>query len=84
MDLEKLKNENEYLKKENESNREVMQIRMNRIFQLVDELEEANARCSKLQDMIDEATEVVDGALRLDEMDETYSKLNEIKDILEG
>ena len=84
MDLEKLKNENEYLKKENESNREVMQIRMNRIFQLVDELEEANARCSKLQDMIDEATEVVDGALRLDEMDEMYSKLNEIKDILEG
>lgn len=84
MDIEKLKIENEHLKEELKRNSETLQIRMNRIFQLVDELEESNTKCGKLQGIIDEATASIDETLSLDEVDEIYSKLNEIKDILEG
>lgn len=83
MDLENLKNENEYLKKELEHRSELEKIRMERIFQLVDELGEANERCSKLQDIIAEATDLVDDALSTDD-GEMYGKLREIRDTLEG
>ena len=83
MDIEKLKAENEYLKKELEQSAGMLQIRMNRIFQLCDELEEANTKCSKLRGIIDEATDLVDDALRTDD-GEMHGRLREIKDTLEG
>ena len=79
-----MKAENEHLKNELERSSELVQIRMNRIFQLCDELEEANTRCSKLQDMIYEATDLIDDALRTDDVYGMYDKLNEIKNVLEG
>lgn len=84
MDIEKLKIENEHLKEELKRNSEMLQIRMSRIFQLVDELEESNTKCGKLQGIIDEATAAIDEALSLDEADEIYSKLCEIKETLEA
>lgn len=83
MDIEKLKAENEYLKKELEQSAEMLQIRMNRIFQLCDELEEANTKSHKLQGIMDEATDLVDDALRTDD-GEMYGRLREIKNTLEG
>lgn len=84
MDLEKLKAENQHLKKTLEQSTGMLQIRMNRIFQLVDELEGANTRCGSLQDVIDEASTLIKEALNLDSVDEIFGKLREIKDILEG
>ena len=50
---------------------------------IYNELEEANTKCSKLRGIIDEATDLVDDALRTDD-GEMYGRLREIKDTLEG
>lgn len=81
MDLEK---ENENLKHELERALELGRCNMDYIDKLRNEVEEANTVCSKLYDVIYEATEELYIALGIEEMDELYNKLQEIKNILEG